>query len=52
MKDEVRMQKEEKSGLMMPFLNSSFLILPLLAHQLFGDKLPALLDELNLVLAA
>ncbi len=33
-------------------LNSSFLILPLLAHQLFGDQLPKLLDELNEVLAA
>ena len=27
-------------------------ILSVKAHQLFGDKLPALLDELNLVLAA
>lgn len=42
---------------MKSLLNSSFCLLPLIgglgkAHQLFGDKLPALLDELNLVLAA
>jgi len=33
-------------------LNSSFLLLPLLAHQLFGPKLPQLLEELNDPLAA
>ena len=32
--------------------NSSFLLLPWFAHQLFGDQLPKLLDELNQVLAA
>lgn len=37
--------------------NSSFCLLPLLgglgkAHQLFGEQLPKLLDELNEVLAA
>ena len=37
---------------MKPFLNSSFFPLPLLAHQLFGEQLPKLLDELNEVLAA
>lgn len=38
-------------------LNSAFTILPLFgglgkAHQLFGEQLPKLLDELNEVLAA
>lgn len=34
------------------FLNSSFCLLPLLAHQLFGEQLPSILDELNLKLVA
>ena len=41
-------RKEERP--MIP--NSSLLILPLLAHQLFGEQLPKRLDELNEVLAA
>ena len=32
--------------------NSSFLLLPLFAHQLFDEQLPKLLNELNEVLAA
>lgn len=54
-KEEGRMKREEndlRDRTKEVILNSSFFLLPLLAHQLFGEQLPMLLDELNTFLAA
>lgn len=54
-KEEDRMKKEEndlRDRTKELILNSSFFLLPLLAHQFFGEQRSILLDELNTFLAA
>jgi len=49
---EIDRQPHSGERIMKPLHNSSFCILPLLAHQLSGEALPAILEELSNTLAA